>query len=476
MKKIKKNNKGITLVSLIITIIVLIILASIGTYSGIEVIKTSKFTKFTTEMKIMQTYVNELYDKYKNGDEEILELGEEINQVQEQANKVFSLEASGITDKTGYRYFDQETIQNLNIEGIEEEFFINIEKRSVVSYDGFQYDGETYYTLEQLPDGLYNVEYNNKNINVDKPTFDISVENISKGKWKVTIANIQYNGYIDKWKVNYQLEGQETWNTSEDLSFIVSEEGNYHIKIANENVESDEKERPIYGEYVGEGMILYLDGINNTRSGHDDNTTTWEDLSGNKNDFIKLSSAQNAIWSKNSYVGDGKDRTLYYNKAILADATECTIEVCYDVPKLINYIWVFQSRDSDAGANGFQFGVTSELRNATVFFNYNDAKRLGDFVTCTDIKGRTMGIALDNQNIEFLDNAKVYSSDVDERYMQSVAPRTNYTIGSAYPWGETYGNFCFQGNIYAIRIYNRKLTKDEIAYNYEIDKLRFNLE
>ena len=63
MKNSCKKENGITLMSLVITIVILIILASIATYSGIEVIKSSKLTKFTTEMKIMQTQVNELYQK-----------------------------------------------------------------------------------------------------------------------------------------------------------------------------------------------------------------------------------------------------------------------------------------------------------------------------------------------------------------------------------------------------------------------------
>lgn len=477
MKSLKDNRKGITLVSLVITIVVLLILASIATYSGIEVIKSSRLTTFTTEMKIMQTQVNELYQRYKDGDNTVLGLGKDLDSVSEQANKVFTEKESGITDQNEYQYFDQNTIKNvLKIEGVEGEFFVNIKNRSVVSYQGFQYEGKTYYTLEQLPNGLYNVEYMEKNINVDKPTFDTSVEKVSEGKWRVTVSNIQYNGYIDKWQVKYKLNNQDNWNTSEDLSFVVNEEGNYLIQIVNGNIKSQEKERPVWEEYVGKGMLLYLDGINNTRNGHDNNTTVWEDLSGNNYDFIKLASAQNAIWSENSYVGDGTDRTLYYNQAILADATECTIEVCYDVPKLTNYIWVFQSRDSDKGANGFQFLVNSNRRMATVFLTYNDYKTLGDFVDCTDINGRTMGIALNNQTIEFSNNTDFYSTDVDEGYMQSVAPRTNYTIGSTYPWGIGLNGFYFQGNIYAIRIYNRKLSEAEIAYNCEIDKLRFNLE
>ena len=65
MRKFNKHVRGITLVSLIITIIVMIILSSIAVYSGKEVLESSKFTKFTTEMKIMQTQVNQLYDEYK---------------------------------------------------------------------------------------------------------------------------------------------------------------------------------------------------------------------------------------------------------------------------------------------------------------------------------------------------------------------------------------------------------------------------
>ena len=65
-----KQNKGITLVSLVVTIGVLIILASIATHSGVNVIRQSKLNKFTIEMGIMQTEINNLYDRYSNGTEE----------------------------------------------------------------------------------------------------------------------------------------------------------------------------------------------------------------------------------------------------------------------------------------------------------------------------------------------------------------------------------------------------------------------
>ena len=219
MKKTKKN-KGITLMSLVITIILLIILASIGTYSGVQVVKSAQFTAFSTELKIMQTQVNKLYEDKKN-DNTFNEPGTIITgKVKEQADKVFTESASGIINSDEYKYYDTDTIKSLNVEGVKGKFFVNIDKRSVVSYEGFEYEGETYYTLDQLPDGLYNVEYNNtNNWDSSKDSFDIEYNEVEEGKYRITVSK-----------------------QSNDYSFIIDEVGNYRVKIANNNTESNEKQ------------------------------------------------------------------------------------------------------------------------------------------------------------------------------------------------------------------------------------------
>lgn len=248
MKKL--NNNGITLMALVITIIILIILASIVTYSGIQVVKSAQFTAFSTELKIMQTQVNSLYEKKKNNEKillnnvetEIEQIGTAISsdpEVQEQAENAFN--ASGITteDIPNYKYFKTDTIKSLNIEGVEGEFLVNIDKRSVVSYDGFEYEGKTYYTLEQLPDGLYNVEHNTSE---QQPDFNVDYELLENGKYKISVNNINYNGNINKWKVKYKKENEDDWKTSNSNSFIIDELGNYRVKITNNNIESNEKQ------------------------------------------------------------------------------------------------------------------------------------------------------------------------------------------------------------------------------------------
>ena len=239
LKNLKsKKEKGITLISLVITITVLIILASIATYSGINVIKQSKLNKFTAEMKIMQTEVNSLYDRYMSGEESVLGTGKELDS---EANNVFTTNASGITDSSGYRYYDRGTIESLGIKEVEEEFYVNVEKRSVISRLGIEYEGKKYYTLEQLPDGLYNVEYDNKNSN--GPEFNATIEQEDSGEIKIKVTDITYDeGYINKWEVKYKLEGEDYWRTSTEFEFNVKDFGKYKIKVVNGEIESEEKE------------------------------------------------------------------------------------------------------------------------------------------------------------------------------------------------------------------------------------------
>ena len=264
MKKI--NNRGITLAALVITVIILLILASVATYSGLNVVKFSKLTTFTTEMKIMQTKVNEIYQKYQDGNSievdgttyygknkndgelTILDIGQTLDSVSTQANKVFTGSASGITDKSGYKYWNNELVKKLGIDGVDGDFFVNIEKRSIVSYDGVTYEGKDYYTLEQVPNNLYNVEHEEQSQSV--PTFEITNEEIGKETWKVTISNIQYNGYISKWEVKYQLKGETNWQTSQDLSFTVTKAGTYNVKLENGDISSEIKEILIEKESI----------------------------------------------------------------------------------------------------------------------------------------------------------------------------------------------------------------------------------
>ena len=116
-----------------------------------------------------------------------------------------------------------------------------MEKRSGISYYGFKYEGETYYTLNQIPGGLYTVNYEDKNIGKQKPTFKV-VGTSEAGKYTIVVSDIKFDGYINKWQVKYQKVGQTYWSTSEDLSFEVDSTGVYKVKIVNGDIESIEQQ------------------------------------------------------------------------------------------------------------------------------------------------------------------------------------------------------------------------------------------
>ena len=63
--------------------------------------------------------------------------------------------------------------------------------------------------------------------------------------------------------------------------------------------------------------------------------------------------------------------------------------------------------------------------------------------------------------------------------IELLLPRNCYTIGSGYPWIMEHPqgkNLWLEGNIYSIRVYNRKLSEEELINNYEVDKVRFDME
>ena len=242
-----KNTKtsGITLISLVITIIILIILASIATYSGIEVVKSSNVTEFMTELKILQTNVDKIRSQKQSFDETE---GESIQTGSAHYNELIErlkiVKDYGYSDDTasiaGYKFFTEQQLKDkLNIEGVKQSVFINLEKRKVISLDGVRYENEKVYVLEQLPNNLYNVEYKGQGSN--KPTFDVTIkETIEDQSWEVNIVNVQYDGDIEKWDVYYKKANTNDWRIGRQEYFSLSEMGEYKIKLVNGNIESEE--------------------------------------------------------------------------------------------------------------------------------------------------------------------------------------------------------------------------------------------
>lgn len=164
-----RNEKGVTLIALMTVIIVIIILASVATYAGKSTKKSAEYFSAVQQLKLMQTEVNSMYQKYKDGNAEILNYGEEITSsiktaknenVENLSKKSFESLSIDEEERNNYRYFCQEYIKNtLNIQGITSDFLVNIEKRDVILLKGAEREGTTYYALSQIKNSSYNVVY-----------------------------------------------------------------------------------------------------------------------------------------------------------------------------------------------------------------------------------------------------------------------------------------------------------------------------
>lgn len=230
----KTKEKGVTLVALVTTIVIMLILASVGFVSGTEVINFANFSQFKNELNILQTKINEMnLNNQVNVGQELTEEQETILNIEAISNIIYEEKSNEEKTKIkqGFRYCNSEYIKNnFNLESVKRDYLVNVEYRYIIYIDGFHYKGNIYYMIDQIDNGLYNVQYKDKNEKVGS----FQVTSIQENDvWKIEISNITYNGYINNWQVKYRLQEDSYWKTTNNLSFYVTEEGNYYVKVVH---------------------------------------------------------------------------------------------------------------------------------------------------------------------------------------------------------------------------------------------------
>ena len=227
------NENGVTLQALIITIVLLLIVTSIGATAGTSALEYSKYSKLKTELQLLQTKVNELNENNDSSK------GQDLNNAQKEIlekEEVKSIIYKGKEDKKdevkkGFKFFSVSEIKSdFDLSGIERSYLINVDYRYVVSCEGFKYKNVTYYMIDQMDDGMYNVEYHNKNSN--KGAFEVS-SSIEGNVGKIIVSINNYDGYINNWQVKYKLNTEEKWQISNDLEFTVDNAGTYIVNVVH---------------------------------------------------------------------------------------------------------------------------------------------------------------------------------------------------------------------------------------------------
>ena len=228
-------------------------------------------------------------------------------------------------------------------------------------------------------------------------------------------------------------------------------------------------------DYISSGLILHYDGINNTGSGHSDTATVWKDLTGNNNDGVITGYSAGDWTSKGQRFNTTKYIDIPFN---LVNTQDFTIEAVCDVDVI---------SDATVGGiinkhNGLDYrvsfihveGVSALVPKVQIAsFKNNGGANTADSYMLTGalpIAGEIFSASNVNQS----KNGRLYYKG---ELKNSKAGYYNVQFNTcALRIGRSANSgVALNGTIYSIRIYDRALSDNEIKYNYNTDKTRFNI-
>ena len=220
---------------------------------------------------------------------------------------------------------------------------------------------------------------------------------------------------------------------------------------------------PSSADYVQDGLLVQWDGIDNAGTGvHNPSATTWKNLAGGGYD---LTLTENGSWN-------AEGRALVVN-GVSAVADGVTPEY--------KTIEVVCKRTSSSGRIMFHSGLKTRFvlfdadgGNQRAYFSGDTADNQSTVTKY--VKQPFLGSEIDFFAGRYDDDGKVTDVFKDANQREDGARGNNWGVGTGITIGgrvNTSNPYSWYGEVYAIRLYNRRLTKSELACNHRIDCKRF---
>lgn len=233
-------------------------------------------------------------------------------------------------------------------------------------------------------------------------------------------------------------------------------------------------------DYVQDGLIVHYDAIRNVGANqpHDSTATSWADISpsgagGAATEKLAVSGQERGTWTDNAYSTSGWTYMQMANAITLG--LEFTVQVACDLDKsywkenLDNYPCPFGS-----GEFGVFLDRTSGGRSKTNLVwkadAYSNNGSSGNRASCNWTKDDYISFAITPSNMVVTGTAN-WPTALARKVNDVPVPALTYTFGGRS--GRSGGN-CTLGDYHSVRIYSRKLTDDELAWNRRIDEIRFH--
>lgn len=233
---------------------------------------------------------------------------------------------------------------------------------------------------------------------------------------------------------------------------------------------------PPASAYVQSGLVAMWDGIENAGVGvHDNSATTWKDLSGNNRDWVLESGAS---WADNAFV------TLP-TKGLAATFTPAITYSNIITQEIVLEVLDF---DGTTRTDFFKFGTTINqtvsgsqryyiMRGLAYSLGTSYYGWLPKHSSCLSVADTTPPLDTPQSIVTVYGTGSNTSTNPQKFLINNVAKTGWQSVG----WSSNAAPFIsndnrgFYGKVYAIRLYNRALTTDELTQNYNLDKERFGI-
>ena len=232
--------------------------------------------------------------------------------------------------------------------------------------------------------------------------------------------------------------------------------------------------------YVTDGLIAMWDGEDNQGTGvHDPSAKTWVDLAGN-HEAMQFTNAAPAIGSNYLHFNSGGGFiTDAADIGAALNAEACTVEIVCNPVSLVNDGTLFACVDYVNGAkhrtawvrsgNGRVNGVIASMEYKAGDESYEPYQRYDQ--TVNDVRSYSFTYSADKCRVYRNGAAEVVAEGVNKGV--NCEPSTAwFSVGQRTSKnGQSAGMANMK--VYALRVYNRVLTADEIAANHAQDVARF---
>ena len=236
---------------------------------------------------------------------------------------------------------------------------------------------------------------------------------------------------------------------------------------------------PLFEEYVTDGLVLHLDGIRNVGADkpHDWSSPQWIDLVNGNIASFQHDDADESTWQDDGYYFGGRSFAQFVN-ALSGLANAVTVQVVCDTTtnalaklraesgNVVTWPNLVGTGDNDQLNIYYDMNKGNDvltLKNANGG-NANIPKGAWEGRYATAIRNGTKNYLTQTASLDDAGEADAASANIGTETLR---------VGCACSTFAKRQQRWFLGTIKAVRIYNRVLSDDELAWNREIDEARF---